>query len=45
MKLNIFQNPVAGFVERFGETADGETAEYSRTWFDAERARYVSRMR
>jgi GntR family transcriptional regulator len=35
----------SGFVERFGETADGEIAEYSRTWFNAAKARYVSRMR
>lgn len=41
----VFQADMAGFVERFGETADGEIAEYSRTWFNAAKARYVSRMR
>lgn len=34
-----------GFIERWGETGDGEVAEYSRTWFNPDRARYVSRMR
>ena len=36
---------VAGFVERWGKTAEGDTAEYSRTWFDPKRARYVARIR
>ena len=34
-----------GLVERWGRTAEGETAEYSRTWFDSDMCRYVSRMR
>ncbi|MEC3863151.1 GntR family transcriptional regulator [Mesobacterium sp. TK19101] len=34
-----------GFVERWGRTADGEVAEFSRTWFDPSVVRYVARMR
>jgi GntR family transcriptional regulator len=36
---------VAGFVERTGWTQDGSSAEYSRTWFDHDVARYVARLR
>ena len=36
---------VAGFVERIGWTQDGTGAEFSRTWFDHEVARYVARLR
>lgn len=43
--LGVFTGDTAGYVERRGETDTGETAEFSRTWFNAERARYVSRMR
>lgn len=35
---------LVGHVERLGRLPDGEAAEYSRTWFDPDRARYVSRM-
>ncbi len=42
--LGVFTGETAGYVERFGETETGEIAEYSRTWFNTERARYVSRM-
>lgn len=34
-----------GYVERRGMTPDGETAEFSRTWFDSDKARYVNRLR
>ena len=34
----------AGLIERIGRAQDGARVEYSRTWFDADRARYVSRM-
>ncbi|QMU59744.1 MAG: UTRA domain-containing protein [Boseongicola sp.] len=34
-----------GFIERWGRTDTGEVAEYSRTWFDQNVARYVARMR
>lgn len=35
----------AGFVERTGWSREGDSAEFSRTWFDHRIARYVSRMR
>lgn len=35
----------AGFVERRGLTPTGQIAEYSRTWFDPDKARYVNRLR
>jgi len=34
----------AGFIERVSYTAQGIPAEYSRTWFDHNKARYISRM-
>ncbi|NNE80557.1 MAG: GntR family transcriptional regulator [Silicimonas sp.] len=34
-----------GYVERWSRTAEGDIAEYSRTWFDPDRARYVARIR
>ncbi len=34
----------AGHVERLGRDQSGAAVEYSRTWFDSEKARYVSRM-
>jgi len=40
--------PVAGtpvgYIERIGRTSAGSPEEYSRTWFDINKARYVSRM-
>ena len=42
--LDVFQGDIAGYVERWGRTESGEVAEYSRTWFNTDRARYVSRM-
>lgn len=42
--LDVFKGDTAGYVERWGQTEAGEVAEYSRTWFNADRARYVSRM-
>lgn len=44
-ELGVFDGKAAGYVERRSDTADGETAEVSRTWFNTDRARYVSRMR
>lgn len=35
----------AGFIERIGWTQDGASAEFSRTWFDHTKARYVARLR
>ena len=37
-----FKEPV-GYVERLSKDQDMNTAEFSRTWFDATRARFVSR--
>ena len=34
-----------GFVERWSRTASGDIAEFSRTWFNPDRARYVARIR
>lgn len=33
-----------GYIERISWTSAGEPAEFSRTWFDSEKSRYVSRM-
>lgn len=36
---------VSGYVERRGSTPDGGLAEFSRTWFDSDKALYVNRLR
>lgn len=36
---------VSGYVERRGRTPEGEIVEFSRTWFDSDKARYVNRLR
>ncbi len=36
---------VVGFVERWSRTAEGDIAEFSRTWFNPDRVRYVSRIK
>lgn len=33
-----------GYIERIGRTSAGYPEEYSRTWFDIDKARYISRM-
>lgn len=35
----------AGFVERIGWDETGRSVEYSRTWYDASRVRYVARLK
>ena len=35
----------AGYVERRSLTSDGEVVEYSRTWFNPDRVRYVARFK
>lgn len=35
----------AGYVERRSRTSNGETAEFSRTWFNPNRVRYVARFK
>ncbi|MEM7719910.1 MAG: GntR family transcriptional regulator [Pseudomonadota bacterium] len=42
--LDVFEGDTAGYVERWGRTEAKDVAEYSRTWFNTDRARYVSRM-
>lgn len=39
------EGQTVGYVERTGWDQEVRAAEYSRTWFDAERVRYVARMR
>ena len=34
-----------GFIERRAQAQTGDTVEYSRTWFDSDRVRYISRMK
>lgn len=34
-----------GFIERIATDQDGRSAEYSRTWFDPDTARYVARLK
>ncbi len=34
----------AGFIERFAQGRGGKTVEYSKTWYDPARARYVARL-
>lgn len=36
---------VCGFIERLSWAQDGAVAEYSRTWFDPDKVRYISRMK
>lgn len=36
---------VVGLIERIAWAGDGDSAEYSRTWFDPDAARYVTRFR
>ena len=36
---------IVGFIERFSWTDKPEAVEFSRTWFDPDRARYVQRLR
>ena len=35
----------AGYVERWSRSTDGEVVEYSRTWFNPDRVRYVARIK
>ncbi len=34
-----------GYIERLSWAQDGQAAEYSRTWFDNDKARYISRLK
>jgi GntR family transcriptional regulator len=43
--FSLASGAMAGHVERQAWASDGDIAEYSRTWFDSDKCRYVSRMR
>ena len=43
-RFGLKAGAAAGFIERVGWTAEGIPAEYSRTWFNHKKARYISRM-
>lgn len=43
-RFGIVPGQRAAFIERLSRSETGETVEYSRTWFDETKARYVARM-
>jgi len=43
-RFNAKQGTPVGYIERIGRTSEGSPEEFSRTWFDMDRARYVSRV-
>ena len=43
--FSLAYGTLAGFIERFGTSQNDEIVEYSRTWFDSHKARYVSRLK
>jgi len=44
-EIGCHPGDLVGFVERQSRAADGEVVEYSRTWFNPDRARYVARIK
>ena len=47
-RVDAFEKPIGaacGFIERWASTPEGSIAEYSRTWFDQDKARYVARLK
>ena len=42
--FHLSPGAAVGYIERVSWTATKEPAEFSRTWYDAERANYISRM-
>lgn len=44
-EIGLKPGDMVGFVERRSLTADGEVVEYSRTWFNSDRVRYVARFK
>lgn len=44
-KIGRLPGETVGFVERRSLTSDGEVVEYSRTWFNPDRVRYVARFK
>jgi GntR family transcriptional regulator len=45
LEFSLQAGAPSGFIERIGWTQDGVSAEFSRTWFDHNIARYVARLR
>ena len=43
-QFHLNAGQTAGYIERISRTATKDPAEFSRTWFDAGRATYISRM-
>lgn len=43
-RFGVAAGETTAHVERVSWASDGERCEYSRTWFDSEKARYTSRM-
>ena len=43
--FSLTYGTAAGFIERFGTSQNDKIVEYSRTWFDSHKARYVSRLK
>ena len=44
-QFGVFDSDTVGYVERLSEIETGEVVEYSRTWFNTNRARFVARMK
>ena len=42
--FGLWAGDMAGYIERVSFAADGAPAEFSRTWFDYTKARYISRI-
>lgn len=42
--FGLLAGDMAGYIERVSFAADGAPAEFSRTWFDYNKARYISRI-
>jgi GntR family transcriptional regulator len=42
--FGLWAGDMAGYIERVSFAADGVPAEFSRTWFDYNKARYISRI-
>lgn len=43
-RFGLGAGEMAGYIERIGRAQDGRAVEYSRTWFDPNQIRYVSRL-
>ncbi|WP_208351026.1 GntR family transcriptional regulator [Pseudaestuariivita rosea] len=43
-KFGMSANAPAGFIERISRSQTGQPCEFSRTWFNPEKARYINRL-